>query len=164
MSVHFFDASAIVKRYVREPGSVWVRGVCEARDGNGNRVNRVAIAEIGRVEVAAAFAVLVRRNEISKSLGKHAYEQFIGEAAEEYRSIRLTPATVHNAAELTQRHPLKAYDAVQLASALAFQESLQASGVGLTFVSGDDNLLQAAHAEGLTTENPFEHSDLDAVN
>lgn len=157
MSLFFFDASAIVKRYIREPGSAWVRRVCDARDEKDARLNRLMIAEIGRVEVAAAFAILVRRNEIPRKLGARAYEQFTEEVEQEYRAIRLTPAVIHHATELTQRHPLKAYDAVQLATALALDESLRADNLSLAFVSGDEKLLQAARAEGLATENPFDH-------
>jgi len=58
-------------------------------------------------------------------------------------------------ADLTQRHPLKAYDAVQLAVALRYGPIL--SGHPFTFVSGDSTLLAAVHAEGLVTENPFDH-------
>jgi len=32
MPSYFLDASAIVKRYIREPGSVWVRELGDARD------------------------------------------------------------------------------------------------------------------------------------
>jgi predicted nucleic acid-binding protein len=61
------------------------------------------------------------------------------------------------AAHLTQRHPLKAYDAVQLAVALRQQRAMAAYHLPLTFVSGDERLLEAARAEGLSVENPFDH-------
>jgi predicted nucleic acid-binding protein len=59
------------------------------------------------------------------------------------------------AADLTQHHPLKAYDAVQLAVALRYGPVL--AGHPFTFVSGDDTLLAAARAEELSIENPFDH-------
>ena len=160
MALFFFDASALVKRYIREPGSDWVRNVCDARDDDSNKVNRVAIAEISRVEVAAAFAVLVRRNEISKNLRDRAFRQFTDEIAIEYRLLRLTPAILRNAADLTQRYPLKAYDAVQLATALVFDANAKEQALEMTFVSGDEKLLESAGTEGLTTDNPFSHTDL----
>jgi len=163
MSIYFFDASAIVKRYIREPGSLWVREICEARDEDQDKVHIIAIAEISRVEVAAAFGILVRRNEIPKSLGKRAYEQFTDEIDQEYQPLRLTPGILRDAANLTQRHPLKAYDAVQLAVALDFNETVKQQDLSMIFVSGDDALLQAARAEGMATENPFDHRDLDTA-
>jgi len=63
----------------------------------------------------------------------------------------------YTAAELAQTHPLKAYDAVQLAVALRYAATLASSQILLTFVSGDRALLTAARAEGLVTDNPFDH-------
>ena len=160
MATYFFDASAVVKRYVHEPGSEWVRQLCNARGEHGNRLNPIAIAEISRVEVAAAFAVLARRNEITANLAKRVYKQFTDELDQEYRSIRFTAEIIRNASDLTQQHPLKAYDAVQLAAALAFLDSLKNTDVIPLFISGDDKLLQAAQAEGLATDNPFDHAAL----
>ncbi|MBI5301968.1 MAG: hypothetical protein HY868_07510 [Chloroflexi bacterium] len=57
MAIYYFDASAIVKRYVREPESIWTRPIGDARDESGSKLNRVVIADISRVEVAAAFAI-----------------------------------------------------------------------------------------------------------
>jgi len=161
MAIYFFDASAVVKRYVREPGSVWVREICHALDAAGDQQHLITIAEISRVEVAAAFAVLVRRNEISKGLGRRAFEQFTTEIADEYQLVRLTAAMIRDAAELTQRHPLKGFDAVQLATATALRRQLLSQTSDLVFVTGDQTLLQAARAEGLTTANPFDFTNLD---
>lgn len=72
-----------------------------------------------------------------------------------YAILPVTTADFVTAADLTQRHPLKAYDAVQLVVALRYGSIL--SGHPFTFVSGDSALLAAAQAEGLATENPFDH-------
>ena len=66
----------------------------------------------------------------------------------------LTTSDFETAAALTQRHPLKAYDAVQLAVALRYRRVLTAHP--LTFVCSDNTLLAAAQAEGLSTANPFD--------
>jgi cation transport ATPase len=58
---------------------------------------------------------------------------------------------------LTQQHPLKAYDAVQLAVALHQNRFLLTVHHTLTFISGDRKLLAAAVAEELAIDNPFEH-------
>jgi predicted nucleic acid-binding protein len=62
------------------------------------------------------------------------------------------------ATELTQQHPLKAYDAVQLAVALHYRQVLARYKLALTFVSGDTQLLAAAAAEELAVDNPFDHA------
>lgn len=61
------------------------------------------------------------------------------------------------AASLTQRHPLKAYDAVQLSVALRHQQALARHNYDLTFVSGNQQQLEAARAEGIAADNPFDH-------
>jgi predicted nucleic acid-binding protein len=59
---------------------------------------------------------------------------------------------------LVTRHPLRAYDAVQLASALRVQSELvRTRAPALTFLSADDRLVAIAQAEGLLTDNPNRH-------
>ncbi|MBI3740842.1 MAG: hypothetical protein HY257_03675 [Chloroflexi bacterium] len=62
---------------------------------------------------------------------------------------------------MISKHPLKGYDAIQLAVALALRTNLQREDLAFTFVSADATLLQAAHAEQLATDNPLDHKDLD---
>jgi predicted nucleic acid-binding protein len=163
MSAYFFETSALVKCYIIEPGSAWVRQLGNALDLETNeRSNQVSISQIAIVEAAAAFAILVRRGLISKREGKDAYDRFIHDVEREYRVVNLTPSTVERAAQLTQQHPLKAYDAIQLAVGLSAGDVLRMSELTLVFVTSDNALLQAAQAEGLTTENPYDHSDLDS--
>jgi hypothetical protein len=50
---------------------------------------------------------------------------------------------------------------MQLAVALDTYTLLKANEVSLNFVSGDETLLQAARAEGMATDNPFAHAELD---
>ena len=55
-------------------------------------------------------------------------------------------------------HTLRAYDAVQLTSALITNETLQRTGQpALIFLSADERLLEAAHKENLPTDNPNLH-------
>jgi uncharacterized protein len=79
----------------------------------------------------------------------------------EFRVVNISPSTVQRAAQLTQEHPLKAYDAIQLAVGLSVGDALKTSGLALVFVTSDKTLLQAARAEGLVAENPFDHSNMD---
>jgi len=72
-------------------------------------------------------------------------------------AVPVVTADFQMAAHLTQRHPLKAYDAVQLAVALRHSRALAARHLVLTFVSGDATLVTAAQSEGLPTDNPFDH-------
>ena len=59
---------------------------------------------------------------------------------------------------VANRQPLRAYDAVHLATAwLLNEELLRAGQPPLTFVCADDRLMTIAQAEGLLTDNPNHH-------
>jgi hypothetical protein len=59
---------------------------------------------------------------------------------------------------LIHAHPLRGFDAIQLATALVLEDDLKRSGLpGITFVCADNNLCNAAKTEGLTTDNPNDH-------
>jgi len=158
MAFYYFDASALVKYYVTEPGSTWVRYLVEARDPETAQwVHTVFVAEITRVEVAAGLAVIERTGRIRKAQRDREYRRFVSQFVSRYAVLPLATADLEYAADLTQQYPLKAYDAVQLAVALRYARILAAFGLPLIFVSGDAALLAAARAEGLPTDNPFDH-------
>jgi predicted nucleic acid-binding protein len=158
VAIYYFDASALVKYYVTEPGSTWVRHLVEARDSETAQwVHAIFVAEITRVEVAAALALIERTGRIRRAQRDREYRRFVHQVVSRYAIIPLTTADLEHAADLTQQYPLKAYDAVQLAVALRYARILAAFGLPLVFVSGDAALLTAARAEGLPTENPFDH-------
>ncbi len=50
----YFDSSALVKRFLTETGTSWIQTWCDAPG------RTIAIAEIGLVEIAAAFAGKLR--------------------------------------------------------------------------------------------------------
>jgi hypothetical protein len=69
---------------------------------------------------------------------------------------------IDHAVELTQRHRLRGYDAVQLATALVASETLQAQTLhSPVFVAADGDLLAAATAERLSIESPLNYLHLD---
>ena len=162
MAIYYFDASAVVKYFHREPGTAWVRRIVDLSVGDTERANLVYLANTSRVEVPAAFAILARTQRISLRMRDSLYDWFLQKAESEFESLPLTPTIIRRAGELTPKHPLKAYDAVQLAVALDFNATLKQQDLSLIFVSCDEQLLQAAQAEGLETDNPFNHTDLDA--
>lgn len=158
MAILFLDTSALVKYYVTEPGSMWIRRLIDERDLESNSFHHVIfIAEITWVEVAAGISVLERIGRIHKAQKRREYERFVGDLLHRYAVIPLTSASLRTAADLTQRHPLKAYDAVQLAVALRQDRIFNGRGLSSIFVCGDKTLLTAAKAEGLTVDNPFDH-------
>ncbi len=152
MPTYYLDASAVVKRYVSEMGSAWVQALCS------NEENTLIMAEITLAEVASAFARATRGGRISAEERLSYLDLFIGDCAERYRLVATERTIIDRAVDLTQSHYLRGYDAVHLATALAMNaELLQRQLLPLTFVAADGDLLDAAGAEGLPTENPNLH-------
>jgi predicted nucleic acid-binding protein len=159
MAFYYFDASALVKYYILEPGSTWAWELINATDAQGKRpAHTIFMADLSAAEVAAAFAVLHRTGRIRRPVWDGAFDQFMDDVNWRYQLVRVGRDDFFEAAILTRHHPLKAYDAVQLAVALRQNRVLAAYDLTLTFVSGDDTLLTAAKAEGLPTDNPFDHT------
>lgn len=90
--------------------------------------------------------------------GNIAVQAFSIHCVAEYRFIELGLDIITEARNLLYRYPLRAYDAVQLASALAANQALLGQELDpLTFVSADDRLLKVAADEKLATDNPHLH-------
>jgi predicted nucleic acid-binding protein len=126
--------------------------------------NVLATAELTVAEVSAALAVIARTGRISCRQRNELWGKFKRDLLTRYEFLSTHRTTINRAAELCQEHPLRGFDAVHLASGLQLQETLaqQEEGGTITFVTGDDALATAAQAEGLTVDNPFWHTDLDA--
>ena len=77
MTMYYFDASALVKYYVPEPGSAWVRQLLDAREpARAQALHLIFVAEITRVEVAAGLAVIERIGRIRRAERTREYQRF----------------------------------------------------------------------------------------
>jgi len=153
VSIYFLDSSALVKRYVTEIGSTWIRALTtpDAR-------NPLIIARITWVEVLSALARRKREGSLTSDDVAQAIRAFRYDMNMQYQVSELDPPLAEAAGELVTQHPLRAYDAVQLASALRVQSDLvRTEAPALTFLTADDRLVAVAHAEGLLTDNPNHH-------
>jgi uncharacterized protein len=66
----------------------------------------------------------------------------------QYQIVLMTTVLVDRAMELAEKHRLRGYDAIQLASALVVHAELTASRVGeLVFISANADLNDVAQAE-----------------
>ena len=147
------DSSAIVKRYINESGTGWVRSLTDPAAGND-----IYVATITEVEVVSAF---VRRHSgggISTATAKAAISQLQYDFDNQYQTVELNEAVVLRAVTVVQAHALRAYDGLQLAVALELNAERSAIGLpALTFVSSDHDLNAAAAGEGLPVEDPNAH-------
>lgn len=154
MTDYYLDASALVKRYAPEPGGDWVLEITEPTADN-----TVILSEITLVEVAAALAAKQRASQgLALAERDRALGRFLQDCAESFLLLQIDRSVIDQAVELTQSHRLRGYDAVQLASALlANDELVEQEHSPLVFVACDDDLLVAARAEGLQTDNPLDY-------
>lgn len=145
----YFDSSALVKRYLAEVGSVWVQSLCNTPD------HVIALSDLGRVEIAAAFASKLRSRTITQTDYHKAYNKFFADVQQTYQLLLVSSPRIDEAILLTAPYKLRGYDAVHLASALYLNQVLVNNGLDpLTFISADKNLLEAARFQGLLIENP----------
>ena len=135
----YLDASALVKRYVRERGSKDVMELTAT-------ARAVATAIISRAEVAAALARAVRLGVVGRVGGRRAQDIFSREWPD-FARIPVTEALVSLAERLAWDHDLRGYDAVQLAAAVTWQDVIGEDVVLATF---DRRLWRAAPDVGLT--------------
>jgi uncharacterized protein len=154
VSVFYLDASALVKRYVNEPGSAWLRSLLASPQAD----LLLFTSRMTIVEVISAFARRVREGALAPEEFAAAENALRGDYLRDYQIMPPTIEVVDLACSLLQRHPLRAYDATHLASALSAQKFLATeSHPGLIFLSADDRLIGAASVEGLETDNPNKH-------
>jgi predicted nucleic acid-binding protein len=136
----YLDTSAMVKRYVKEPGSAEVAAAWK-------NAAAIATSAVAHAELLAAFYRKMREESISPAIMDRLlsaflkdWKSFIIVAVNEELNSSLRP--------LVLRHPLRGFDAIHLASALI----LHKAAVGaLRFACFDDRLLAAARAERLET-------------
>lgn len=153
MAAYFFDSSALVKRYATETGTVWVKGLISPAAGN-----RIYVARITEVETIAALARKERGGHVMQPDLAIAVRTLESEMVNLFRIVEVTIGTFSEAKVIAQRHFLRGYDSVQLATALeANTERIGAGLVPLTMITADKELLVAAQAEGLFTDDPENH-------
>ncbi len=153
MSAYYFDSSALVKYYAQETGTNWVRGLIDVQPAN-----EIFTALATGAEIVAALKRRERMNLITATDVAAALAVFKNQFRIRFKALRTNDVVVDRAMDLAEKHNLRGYDAIQLASALLIEERMTIQGVGpLTLISADVELNQAAQAEGLLTDDPNQH-------
>lgn len=152
MGTYFLDTSALVKRYVAEPGQDWVNGLFQRDAGNTLIISQATLAE-----AVAAFCAKARASDINETERDRVIVLFRSEAWRLCRLERVTTAIYTFAGDLCRMHRLRAYDAVQLACALTVRDKLATLSIVPTFVTADRELLSVASLEGLLTDDTNTH-------
>ena len=153
MTSFFFDSSALIKRYIAEDGTAWVRKTVLPSAGH-----RIFMAKITPIEMVSAVARRHREGSITDRTARHTRILIDRHTRREYQVVMLSDEVMIRAEDLLENYTLRAYDAVQLASALEINVYLSALKLPvLVFVSADKRLNAVARAESLTVEDPNLH-------
>jgi predicted nucleic acid-binding protein len=139
--IHFLDTSVLVKRYVREPGSATLWAAL--------RRGRIVVARITHAEILATLARARREGVITEPQRARAFERVEADFRE-LNLVEIRGPVLSRVAPLVLRHPLRGYDAVQLAAALTVKDQ----GGAIQFWSADQRLADAARQEGLRVGIP----------
>jgi predicted nucleic acid-binding protein len=132
----FFDSSAFVKRYVREPGTDAVLSRCD-------EAAELCLSGIALPEIISAFCRLQRERLITPLQYRHLKTLFMADIADA-AVCELTPEVVRNAVICLENNVLRGMDAIHVGCAVALQVDL--------FVSADVRQCAAASQAGLQVE------------
>jgi len=151
---YYLDTSALVKRYAQEAGTAWVINLTDPSAGHDIYIVRIAGPEL----IAALFRK-VRTREISQEEAVRAAANFRTDFRAQYQITEVTTSLANRAMELAEKHGLRGYDAVHLAAAVELHTVRDRMELlPLVFISADNDLNMAAHAEGLVTDDPNTYS------
>lgn len=133
----YFDTSVLVKRYVRERGTLEVRRLLPRY--------KVLSSSITPVELVSALS----RRYAQKELSERDYISIVSRIKQDrayWELVEIAPAVLAKAEEIVLKVKVRTLDSIHIASAVIFLESTARS---LLFVTSDDRQLEAAQECGL---------------
>ncbi len=150
---YYADSSALIKRHISEAGSTWIEQEFDATSGNRIITTKLSVAEVLSAMNRRQREANITATEYTKFSG-----DFLSFVETDYEMVELSDAVLLEAQRLLETHPLRAGDAIQLASALLANAGLQSANLpALIFLASDTRLLTAANSEGLQTDVPQNH-------
>ncbi|MCF8079124.1 MAG: type II toxin-antitoxin system VapC family toxin [Desulfobacterales bacterium] len=137
----YLDTSSLVKLYVEEDGSSDIDILVKSSE--------VAVTSIiAYAEARAAFARRMREKAFSKT-AHNRIKKFLDEDWPRYFILNLTEDIIRQAGDFAEKHALRGFDSIHLASAFALRQKISASVI---FSCSDAKLLAAAVQEGFHSE------------
>lgn len=153
MTTYYVDTSALVKRYVQETGSNWLHRTLGAEP-----LPSIIIVHLAIVEITSALTRRVREGVLLPTEYAQLQNAFHSDCLAGYEIVTAVGNIIEQAHQLLETYPLRAYDAVHLATAMVVNQRLVDNHLArLIFLSSDERLNDAASAEGLTVDNPNHH-------
>ncbi len=135
----YLDISALVKLYVREPGSTVLRA-------HSAKAGAVATSVVAYAETRAAFARLKQSGGSSEARHQQRLQQFERDW-ESLLRVELAPDVLRSAGDTAEIYGLRGFDSIHLASALWLKARLTEQ---LDFAVFDKRLGDAAFKAGFS--------------
>ncbi len=153
MTAYFFESSAFVKRFAKERGTIFVLRLLRP-----SAKNRHYASQLTEVEVCAALARRRKGKTLSAAQVNKSQRRFARDFTDRFTKILISEIIISEALRLADFYELRGYDAVQLACAIeANRDRLTKGLTALVIVSADNELNDAARAEGFKVENPNDY-------
>lgn len=134
----YLDTSALVKRYIQEAGTDEVIALIE-------NAGSVGSASLAKVEMAVALEKTVRQGWLERKIALQAWQDFLGHWSS-FTRLNASPGIIERASALAWEYSLRGYDAMHLACAFLWQETLETQ---ITMATFDRDLWQAGGKAGL---------------
>jgi uncharacterized protein len=147
LAFYYLETSALVKLYVREPGTERVLALA-TRSGE----HRLAILDLSQVELRSAIRRRERVGDVPTPVANELLATFKAHVEGRFVIQKITDFVLDIASLLVDRHALRAFDAIQLAGYVVLKSSTRTDTP--TFVCSDKALLIAARQEGMVILDP----------
>ena len=159
MASYYLDTSALVKCYALEAGTTWMNALREPDAGH-----TLYTVRLTGPELIAALSRKARTGEVTSADAGRAGQAVRRDWPGRYVVVAVSEPIAEQAMDLAERHGLRGYDAVHLATALAVVVRQRRAGAPiLAFVSADAAQRRAAEAEGIVGVDPSVASSTPSV-
>lgn len=149
MPLYYLETSALVKLYIREPGTQKMLLLV-----NDVRNHRFTLLALARVEFHSAVGKRERQGDIDRSIARSLCERFDQHLETKFIKQIVNESLLDIATDFVDRYSLRAYDAIQLAGCATLKAA--SANEEPTFVCSDRPLLKAAELEGFICLDPAE--------
>ncbi len=147
MYYFYFDASALVKRYIRETGSNNINFLFDNLPLNSFKCLTLGAAEVFWVCVRKKNDRIITPYEFTHAVANLNRE--VSSGTSDFRTDSVPDALVWASLNLVETYSLNSVDAIVLRSALETATELRRTDAILILVASDQRLLRAASSEGL---------------
>ena len=153
MPLHYLDTSALVKQYLPETGSNWVKSLLASEP--------VVVSVLAGVELASALARRVRQGDLSNDTKELILQSFLRDQSSRF-VVGVREDVIEEATNILVTGPaaiaLRSLDSLHLASARIVFNRARRRGIAIgDLITADKTLAAAASWLGITSRNPEDY-------